>query len=112
MVSIQGLPPSVVRQNRGVKRSQQAASTNKVQGAEVARSEVVSSANTTTKVATAVAHSLVNARSLANAQWDENALGYDLPQGRARQALESYMDVMNQSKKEQLAQLLGVDIYI
>ncbi|NCO47198.1 MAG: chromosome partitioning protein ParA, partial [Vibrio sp.] len=35
-----------------------------------------------------------------------------LPEGRSRKAMEEYMDVMNQAKKEELAQLLGVDIYI
>ncbi|EEY44479.1 hypothetical protein VMA_002545 [Vibrio mimicus VM223] len=37
---------------------------------------------------------------------------YDLPEGRARKAMEEYLDVMNQARKEELAQLLGVDIYI
>ncbi|MDW2167201.1 chromosome partitioning protein ParA, partial [Vibrio sp. 2099] len=37
---------------------------------------------------------------------------YDLPEGNARKAMEQYMDVMNRAKKEELAQLLGVDIYV
>ncbi|MFA0423475.1 chromosome partitioning protein ParA, partial [Vibrio sp. 10N.222.54.A1] len=32
--------------------------------------------------------------------------------GRGRKAMEEYMDVMNQAKKEELAKLIGVDIYI
>ena len=35
---------------------------------------------------------------------------YDLPEGRGRRAMEEYMDVMNQAKKEELAKLIGVGI--
>ncbi len=37
---------------------------------------------------------------------------YDLPEGDNRQALEQYHQVFTQARREELAQLMGVDIYI
>ncbi|ADT87603.1 chromosome segregation ATPase [Vibrio furnissii CIP 102972] len=63
----------------------------------------------TTKVATAVSNSI---RHVDPADINRAQLQYDLPEGRSRKALEEYMDVMNRARKEELAQMLGVDIYI
>lgn len=67
------------------------------------------SVSSTSKVATAVAESIrqVNESDIHRAQ-----VQYDLPEGRGRKAMEEYLNVMNQARKEELAQLLGVDIYI
>lgn len=56
-----------------------------------------------------MAHSIrhVNESDIHKAQ-----VQYDLPEGQGRKAMEEYMNVMNQSKRDELSQLLGVDIYI
>lgn len=100
MVSINGLPPSVPGPNRANK-------TNKKN--EVKKSADKTAVGQPTKVANAVAHSIrhVNESDIHKAQ-----VQYDLPEGRGRKAMEEYMGVMNQAKRDELSQLLGVDIYI
>lgn len=101
MVSINGLPPARLP------------STNKTsktgKKGEVSQSENGKSVSSTSKVATAVAESIrqVNESDIHRAQ-----VQYDLPERRGRKAMEEYLNVMNQARKEELAQLLGVDIYI
>jgi len=100
MVSINGLPPSVSGPNKanktgtkgGVKKSQDNPSVGKP-----------------SKVANAVAQSI---RHVHESDIHKAQLHYDLPEGQGRKALQEYMDVMNQSKREELSQLLGVDLYI
>lgn len=101
MVSIQGLPPSSATQSKRTKK------TGKKRN--VAQGNDASAVSQPTQVAHAVSHSLsqVQASDIQRAQ-----VHYDLPEGRSRKALEEYLDVMNQARKEELAQLLGVDIYI
>ena len=100
MVSINGLPPA------GIPRSNRA---NKAKKKEVSDAKASASVGTTSKVATAVAHSI---HQMSDADMHNANLQYDLPEGRGRKAMEEYLDVMNQSRREELAQLLGVDIYI
>ncbi|QXO19171.1 MULTISPECIES: chromosome partitioning protein ParA [Vibrio] len=99
MVSINGLPPARIpgghRTSKAKKKPQ----------ADHAASEVAQ----TSKVATAVSHSI---RHMDASDFQRAQVQYDLPEGRSRKALEEYMDIMNHSRKEELAQLLGVDIYI
>lgn len=100
MVSINGLPPSLPGPNR----------TNKVgKKNEVKKSEAKTSVGQPTKVANAVAHSIrhVNESDIHKAQ-----VHYDLPEGRGRQAMQEYMKVMTQAKRDELSQMIGVDIYI
>lgn len=100
MVSINGLPPSVPGPNR----------TNKAgKKNEVKKSEAKTSVGQPTKVANAVAHSIryVNESDIHKAQ-----VQYDLPEGRGRQAMQEYMNVMTQAKRDELSQMIGVDIYI
>ncbi len=105
MVSINGLP-SIPNQ-----RKTQKAKTNKA----VSKASTPSSTNATnqttqvTKVAQAVAHSV---KHLSGADVARAQVQYDLPEGRSKKALEAYMDVMNRAKREELEQLLGVDIFI
>ncbi|WP_070967497.1 chromosome partitioning protein ParA [Vibrio sonorensis] len=101
MVSINGLPPSQVP---GSNRSQK---TNKSKKAD--NSGKGTSVSKTTKVADAVAHSI---RYVDEADIDRAKVQYDLPEGKSRQAMQEYLNVMNQAKREELNQLLGVDIYI
>ncbi len=96
MVSINGLPPARIA------NSQRSSKAKK-------KTDVSTEVSQTSKVATAVSQSIrqMDASSIPRAQ-----VQYDLPEGRSRRALEEYMDVMNQARKEELAQMLGVDIYI
>ena len=103
MVSIQGLPPSRIP---GTGKSSKASKANKKQKAQAHTS---SESYEPTPVANAVARSIHSAEE--SARFREN-LQYDLPEGRARKALEEYFGVMNQARREELAQMLGVDIYI
>ncbi|KJY91106.1 hypothetical protein [Vibrio neptunius] len=100
MVSINGLPPSVPGPNKANKTGKKN---------EVKKSQGQSSVGRPSKVANAVAHSIrqVNESDIHKAQ-----VQYDLPEGQGRKAMEEYMNVMNQSKRDELSQLLGVDIYI
>jgi hypothetical protein len=100
MVSINGLPPSVPGPNRANR-------TNKKN--EVKKSSDKTPVSQPSKVANAVAHSIrhVNESDLHKAQ-----VQYDLPEGRGRKAMEEYMSVMTQAKRDELSQMLGVDIYI
>ncbi len=100
MVSINGLPPSVTGPNRANK-------TNKKK--DVNKTEQNASVGQPSKVANAVAHTIrhVNESDIHKAQ-----IQYDLPEGKGRKAMEEYMDVMNQSKRDELSMMLGVDIYI
>ncbi len=101
MSSINGLPPSLIP------GSQKTNKTSKRQ--QVKKSDQKQPVGQPSKVANAVAHTIrhVNESEIHKAQ-----VQYDLPEGRSRKAMEEYMDVMNQAKKEELAKLLGVDIYI
>ena len=98
MVTVNGLSPSVIPSANKAKQKR----LNKKQqdSSQVAQ---------TTKVAEAVAHSI---RQVKESDIEKAQLQYDLPQGQSRKAMEEYMDVLNQSRKEELAQLIGVDIYI
>ncbi|MGL4381239.1 MAG: chromosome partitioning protein ParA [Vibrio sp.] len=101
MIAINGLPlprlPSTNKTGKIGKKGQ------------VSQSESSSRVASTSKVANAVAESI---RYVDPLQIDRAQVHYDLPAGQARKALEEYLDVMNQARKEELAQLLGVDIYI
>ncbi|MFA0470684.1 chromosome partitioning protein ParA [Vibrio sp. 10N.222.51.E8] len=101
MVSINNLPPSSIgstsKPNR-IKKKEQAK-----------KSDASTSVGQPTKVANAVSHSI---RQVKESELHKAQIQYDLPEGRGRKAMEEYMDVMNQAKKEELAKLIGVDIYI
>ncbi|KOO03765.1 hypothetical protein [Vibrio nereis] len=100
MVSINGLPSSVPGPNRANKANKKN---------EVKKSEQKSAVGQPSKVANAVAHTIrhVNESDIHKAQ-----VQYDLPEGRGRKAMEEYMSVMNQSKRDELSMMMGVDIYI
>ncbi len=100
MVSINGLPPAAIP---GSNRS------NKANRQQVKKTETGTSVGQPTKVANAVSQSI---RHLNESDLKQSNLQYDLPEGRGRKAMEQYMDVMNQAKREELNRLIGVDIYI
>ncbi len=101
MASINGLPPSLIpgasRTNKTSKKRQ------------VKTSQTQHSVGQPSKVANAVAHSI---KQVDESQIQRAQVQYDLPEGNARKAMEQYMDIMNRARKEELAQLLGVDIYV
>ncbi len=103
MVSINGLPPSagLPGPNRASKAQGQ---DNKPSSANEAKPSTHPTA-----VASAVSRSL---KSVNEAELENNQIHYDLPEGKSRKALEEYFAVANQARKDELAQMLGVDIYI
>ncbi|WP_391087683.1 chromosome partitioning protein ParA [Vibrio sp. NH-UV-68] len=100
MVLINGLPPSIPGPNRANKANKKN---------EANKSQNQSPVSQPSKVANAVAHSIrhVNESDIHKAQ-----VQYDLPEGRGRKAMQEYLNVLNQNKREELSQMLGVDIYI
>ncbi|ELY5144294.1 chromosome partitioning protein ParA [Vibrio vulnificus] len=101
MASINGLPPVIIP---GTQRTNKSSNKRKV-----AKNQQQQAVGQTSKVANAVAHSIQNVKE---SDIHKAQIQYDLPEGQARRAMQEYMDVMNQAKREELAQLLGVDIYI
>ncbi|WMO19078.1 chromosome partitioning protein ParA [Vibrio alginolyticus] len=99
MASINGLPPSLIP---GANRTHKAS-----QKKQVNKSQTNQPVGQPSKVANAVAHSI---KHVDESQIHRAQVQYDLPE--SRKAMEHYMDVMNRAKKEELAQLLGVDIYV
>ncbi|EGA68565.1 hypothetical protein VISI1226_21294 [Vibrio sinaloensis DSM 21326] len=98
MVSINGLPPSLPGPNKANKAGK--------------KNEVNKDKNPVgqpTKVANAVAHTI---RHVSESEVHKAQIQYDLPEGRSRKAMEEYMNVMHQAKRDELSQMLGVDIYI
>ncbi|OOE77031.1 hypothetical protein [Salinivibrio sp. ML290] len=66
----------------------------------------------TTQVAKAV-RQRVDPAAIAQAEQAKQAyVQYDLPDGRGRQAMASYFAVLNQARREELINLVGVDIYV
>lgn len=99
MVSIQGLPPAIVHKQRAAQKKKSVAE-------EGTGQEVSAEAS---QAATALAHSV---KTMDPAEYAQAQVQYDLPEGKSRDALAQYFDVMNQAKREELAKLMGVDIYI
>lgn len=105
MVSIQGMPPAVTQNTQGVKQQKSVTpiSIDKPLNTEV------------TKVATAVVRGIEsetrNGLTLAEKDHAHANIQYDLPEGKSRQALEQYMNVFHQEKRDELSRLMGVDIY-
>ncbi|MGF1737510.1 hypothetical protein [Photobacterium satsumensis] len=93
MVSIQRLPVTIP----------QTPSKTKVTRASV------QGAGEPTPVAKAVAQSVRDPELLEAAH---SRIQYDQPEGNNRQALESYMGVMHQQKRDELSMLVGVDVYV
>lgn len=101
MASIHGLPPSLIT---GANRAKQVSKKEQVKKAQIKQP-----LGEPSKVANAVTHTI---KQVDESQIHRAQVHYDLPEGSARKAMEQYMDVMNRAKKDQLAQLLGVDIYV
>ncbi|MCL9783069.1 chromosome partitioning protein ParA [Vibrio sp. S4M6] len=102
MVSINGLPPSNVSSTRKTSKAAK-------KRAQDTRAPDSSSTVQPTKVANAISQSI---RSVAQPDAQYSNLQYDFPPGENPKAMSHYLDVLNQSKREELARLIGVDIYI
>ncbi|WP_413284013.1 chromosome partitioning protein ParA [Vibrio sp. MA40-2] len=98
MVTVNGLTPAIVQRNH--KAHNKSALKN---------SDAQNNNNQTSKVASAVSQSI---RVVSESDLEKVELQYDLPEGYSRKAMEQYMDVFHHAKKEHLAKLMGVDIYI
>ena len=98
MVTVNGLSPALVPNSS--KASQKGA---------LAREQDAGQGAQATKVAQAVSRSV---RHVAESDFAKAQVQYDLPEGSSRKAMETYMDVHNQERREELGQLVGVDIYI
>ncbi|WEM43146.1 hypothetical protein PTW35_04920 [Photobacterium sp. DA100] len=93
MVSIQRLPVTIPQTPSKTK---------------LARDSVLD-ASEPTPVAKAVAQSVRDPEVLSAAH---SHIQYDQPEGKNRQALESYLGVMHQQKRDELSMLVGVDVYV
>ncbi|MDP5253872.1 MULTISPECIES: chromosome partitioning protein ParA [unclassified Vibrio] len=98
MTSINGLPSSSIH---GTQKSSQLRRKKKTTSSV---SDVSSSA--------IVKKNAIDVKNMAKAEDSAQAIHYDLPEGRSRKALQEYMGVLHQAKREELAQMLGVDLYI
>lgn len=101
MVSINGLPPSIVpgsAKTGKTKRKKDASNSESTEGI-----------GKPSKIANAVSQSI---RHVNESDIPDSGIQYDLPQGRSRQAMEHYLGVLNQAKRDELARLIGVDLYI
>ncbi|MDG3087490.1 chromosome partitioning protein ParA [Vibrio hannami] len=98
MVTIQGLPATAINKPQKSKKRN-----------EVKKESTQDGVVQTSKVANAVSQSI---RTMHESDIEKARIQYDLPEGGSRKALEEYMQVLNRAKREELAQLVGVDIYI
>lgn len=96
MVSIQGVPPQVLRAGKsGRKQPQKKQETNDV--------------SEPSQLAKAVSLGIRNPERAKDAF---EHIHYDLPDGRSRYALASYMDVKNQARRDELIAMFGVDVFV
>ncbi|MDO6705722.1 chromosome segregation ATPase [Photobacterium sp. 1_MG-2023] len=79
--------------------------TNRKQKSEIS----ASSAPQPTVVAQVVAETIKDPALIENAR---SQVQYDSPQGKNKQALSAYMDVLHQAKREEYARLLGIDLFV
>lgn len=61
-----------------------------------------------TVVAKAVAQSVRDPELIQHAH---ARIQYDQPEGKHREALASYMDIMHQQRRDELSAMVGVDVY-
>lgn len=99
MVSINGLPQSLPGSEKTSKARRRPKPHNDVADVSMHKSAV----------ANAVEHSV---RAMSEPEIEASQLNYDLPEGKSRKALQQYYTVMNHAQREELAQMLGLDIYI
>lgn len=102
MVSINGSTSPLLP--NGGKSSKVSANSAKSESRAVAA--VPSSPNA---VASAVALSV---KAQKNADFQQSQIQYDLPEGKARKALDEYFSVMSQAQRDEISQMLGVDMYV
>ncbi|MCK6262034.1 chromosome partitioning protein ParA [Vibrio sp. ZSDE26] len=109
MVSINGLPPSIVPGSNKTTKTSKASKKSEVKKGQSSTAVGQTAVGQTTQVADAVSNSI---RHVSESEIHRAQVQYDLPEGQSRKAMQEYLSVMTQSKREELAKLLGVDIYI
>jgi hypothetical protein len=97
------IPAQIQQSNRANGAKKVARTSNGKQANELKKT------NQTPEVDKAISHSI---RHMSEAEYQQAKVQYDLPEGRSRKALDEYMKVMNNARREELAQMLGVDIFI
>lgn len=95
MVSIHRLPPSI----------------NPQQKPRVSKTPTSQPATEPTAVSKNVSQSMRSADHSALIQEARSHIQYDQPEGKHRDAVSSYLDVMNQQKRDELSAMIGVDMY-
>jgi hypothetical protein len=90
-----------------IKSTDQSQTASAVQSSD--NRSVVATSNSKNAVASAVALSV---KAMKNADYQQSQVQYDLPEGRSRKALQEYFNVMSHDKREELSQMLGVDMYV
>lgn len=105
MVSIQGFAhPILHSKNAKLKKSEKSSAL-----VETANSSGIHETAQPSAIAKAVAQGI---RSSDFAQEAYQQIQYDVPDGKSRQALASYLAVKHQAKRDALMALFGVDIFI
>jgi hypothetical protein len=104
---------SAAPRGAAVNSSSRAESTNQssLSGANSSKASSVALARSTSPNAVASAVAL-SVKAMKSADYQQSQVQYDSPEGKSRKALEAYFGVMSQAKREELAQMLGVDMYI
>ncbi|OAN18477.1 hypothetical protein A3K86_06210 [Photobacterium jeanii] len=95
MVSINRLPPSINPQPKP----------------RVSKTPTSRPATEPTPVSKAVTQSVRSADHAALLQEAHSHIQYDQPDGKHREAVDSYLDVMHHNKREALSAMIGVDVY-
>ncbi len=108
MVSVNGSPnprlPGI-----GISPADRSEKASSASASDKASSSVPALTSTPNAVASAVALSV---KAQKNADFQQDRVQYDLPEGKSRKALQEYFSVMSQSRRDELAQMLGVDMYV
>jgi hypothetical protein len=98
MVVINSVTPATVQQTKKL---------NKKRGVKPDKDK--GEASQPSQLARAVSHSI---RHADEADIERARVQYDLPEGHSRKAMQEYMHVFNQARRDELSQLVGVDLYI
>lgn len=110
MVSIQGFGLPISRsKNAKLRKSEKSSASVETPKLETVKPSGSVETPTPSVIAKAVAQGI---RSADFVHDPSEHLHYDLPDGKSRQALEAYLTVKHQAKRDALMALFGVDLFI
>ncbi|MGX9418907.1 chromosome partitioning protein ParA [Vibrio sp. WJH972] len=93
-----------------IQSTEKSHTTQSTQPAHIADNQsVITSPSSKNAVASAVALSV---KAMKSDDYQQSQVQYDLPEGKSRKAMQQYFDVMSHNKREELSQMLGVDMYV